>query len=416
MNARLLCLAFTFGLALPLSAAEKKPFPAAPAKAPTATVRGNFTANGKTVALTHAAAYEVDSPSEKGQMDIVVILSDRALRPADVLSTDALEAMMTAKKLNALRVVLNSDCHVRSAVPYAGAMKNFVYSAAMISWKPTAFDEKTVAGRFFTDGPQDLGGETWSYDLTFSAPIVLDPAARTVKPAPTEKPAIEAPPVAEKAMEKPAEADPKADLPPILANLKKTEGTAAPIPDATGLIVRQIIESNGEKSTTVIKASGSMVRTDNGPDSTSIVETNSWDTLNLIHSQKMAMRSAGAQLKTMIGQAMKGHVPPTPKATGKKETVAGAACDVYTFTDQHSTTTLWVSPNYPDLARFQPFIDAMKKGPGGGLTVDGIPGILVKSEVRTPDRTSTVTIESMKTAVIPGTEFREPRNYQLIGE
>ena len=58
----------------------------------------------------------------------------------------------------------------------------------------------------------------------------------------------------------------------------------------------------------------------------------------------------------------------------------------------------------------------MKKGPGGGLTVDGIPGILVKSEVRTPDRTSTVTIESMKTAVIPGTEFREPRNYQLIGE
>jgi len=37
-----------------------------------------------------------------------------------------------------------------------------------------------VAGRFWTEGTQSEFGQQWNYDVTFSAPIDLDPKAKTV--------------------------------------------------------------------------------------------------------------------------------------------------------------------------------------------------------------------------------------------
>lgn len=88
---------------------------------------------------------------------------------------------MSAKKLNALRVLLNADCKVMSAAPYNAAMRNYVSSAAFIQWKPRAYDDEKVAGLFWTDGEKELAGEKWSFDLTFTTPIILDPEAKTVE-------------------------------------------------------------------------------------------------------------------------------------------------------------------------------------------------------------------------------------------
>jgi hypothetical protein len=144
------------------------------------SVKGTLTANGTMTKLTHVAAYEIDSTTEKGYMDIRIVISDRELPREVALSDNKLEELMSAKKLAALRVLLNPDCKVVSAAPYSPAMRNFVSSGAFIQWKPSAYDEK-VAGRFWTDGEKELGGERWSFDITFSAPIVLDPQAKTVE-------------------------------------------------------------------------------------------------------------------------------------------------------------------------------------------------------------------------------------------
>lgn len=144
-------------------------------------VKGTLTANGVTTALTHVAAYEIQSTTEKAYMNIRVVISDREL-PRDVaLSDEELEKLMSAKKVAALRVLLNPDCKVLSAAPYSPAMRNHVSSGAFIQWKPSAYDEAKVAGRFWTDGEKELAGEKWSFDITFSAPIILDPNAKTVK-------------------------------------------------------------------------------------------------------------------------------------------------------------------------------------------------------------------------------------------
>ena len=143
-------------------------------------VKGSLTANGKPAALAHALAYEVDSTLEKGYMDVVVVLSDRALAPADARDPDRLEALARKGELAALVVRINPDAKVLSAAPLHSAFTTFVRSAAFVRWKPSAFDEKRVAGRFWTEGTQSEFGQKWSYDVTFSAPIALDPAATTV--------------------------------------------------------------------------------------------------------------------------------------------------------------------------------------------------------------------------------------------
>lgn len=142
--------------------------------------RGTLTANGKSAALAHAYAYEVDSELERGYLDVVVVLSDRALAAADARDGDRLEAMARRGELAALVVRLNPDARVLSAMPLSAAFTTIIRSAAFVRWEPSAFDEKRVAGRVHTGGAQDAFRQKWSYDVTFSAPIALDPAAKTV--------------------------------------------------------------------------------------------------------------------------------------------------------------------------------------------------------------------------------------------
>ncbi len=142
---------------------------------------GTLTANGQTSQLKYAVAYEADSVTEPGYMDVVVVISDRKLPEAVARNREQLEAMSREQGLAALRVSLNPDARVMSAEPLHPAFKTFVSSASWVKWKPSAFDEKKIAGRFYTEGTQNEFGQKWKYDVTFSAPILLDPEAKTKK-------------------------------------------------------------------------------------------------------------------------------------------------------------------------------------------------------------------------------------------
>ena len=99
------------------------------------------------------------------------------LRDAITARIDGLQMWAEAN-----RASLTRDGKVKSAAPYHPAFKSFIQSGAFVKWKPSTYDVQTIAGRVFTDGQQQFAGQRWSYDLTFSAPITLHPAARTVPP------------------------------------------------------------------------------------------------------------------------------------------------------------------------------------------------------------------------------------------
>ena len=143
-------------------------------------VKGTLTANGKSAELKYAIAQEVDSKTEKGYMDVIVVLSDRKLSASDARDTERLESMARKDGLVALVVKLNPDARVMSAEPLHPAVTAFISSGVFVRWKPSAYDEKRVAGRFWTEGVQKEFKQEWSYDVTFAAPIALDPAAKTV--------------------------------------------------------------------------------------------------------------------------------------------------------------------------------------------------------------------------------------------
>jgi hypothetical protein len=143
-------------------------------------VNGSLLVNGQSAALKFAVAQEVDSATEKGYMDVIVVLSDRKLGVADARNVERLETLTRRDGLVALVVRINPDAKIMSAEPLHPAFTTFVSSAAFIRWKPTAYDEKRVAGRFWTDGTQNEFRQQWNYDVTFSAPITLDPAAKTL--------------------------------------------------------------------------------------------------------------------------------------------------------------------------------------------------------------------------------------------
>lgn len=142
-------------------------------------VNGNFHANGKSAELRYVIAQEVDSRSEPGYMDVIVVLSDRKLDAAEARDLERLEEMTRKDGLVALAVRLDPDAKVLSAEPLHPSFTTYLSSAAFIHWQPTAYDEKRVAGRFWTDGKQDEFGQKWDYDLNFSATIALDPEATT---------------------------------------------------------------------------------------------------------------------------------------------------------------------------------------------------------------------------------------------
>lgn len=144
------------------------------------TAKGTLEANGKTAALTHAIAVEIDSVTEKGYLDVVVVVSDRPVSVADAKDASLLEAKVRRDGVAAVRVVVNPDAKIMSASPLHPAFTTFVSSALWVRFTPSAYDEKRVAGRFQTPGKQNEFKQQWSYDVTFNAPIVLDPAAKTV--------------------------------------------------------------------------------------------------------------------------------------------------------------------------------------------------------------------------------------------
>lgn len=159
-------LAFVAAFAIATSAAAQQ-------------AKGTLEANGKTATLTHAIAVEVDSATERGYLDVVVVVADRPVSAGDAKDAAALEARVRRDGLAAVRVVLNPDAKVMSAEPLHPAFTTFVSSALWARFVPSAYDEKRVAGRLHTPGPQDEFKQRWRYDVTFSAPIVLDPAATT---------------------------------------------------------------------------------------------------------------------------------------------------------------------------------------------------------------------------------------------
>ncbi len=192
-------------------------------------------------------------------------------------------------------------------------------------------------------------------------------------------------------------------------------------------VIESKIESPALNSATTTKVKGDKLRVDipSGPAGamTSIVDTKTGDAIQLVHSQKMAVKTGSAQLKAAMEAAkqkagIKDGAAAALKPTGQTEKVGDYDCDVYTWTDGTTTSKLWVAKNHPQAAALKAFEKQMKSGFFGGMQVgpdtSNLPGPTIKTETTTQGTTVTSTITSIKEQDIDAKEFDVPAGYQTM--
>jgi hypothetical protein len=180
-----------------------------------------------------------------------------------------------------------------------------------------------------------------------------------------------------------------------------------------------------------VKMKGTMMRTDVSPQVSTIVNSETGDTITLMHSQKMAMTIPGAMVKNLsskIAAALPGAnssaTPSTPQPTGNKQTIDGFETEEYTATMGDNTVSFWLAPNFPDkelmegqyakLSTQMPQLPQFSALKSSADSIKSI-GYPLRTVIVTPmTGTTTVTVEGISKDPLPDSEFQIPSDYRAM--
>ena len=126
---------------------------------------GNVKVNGKTSAMKYAYAYS-EPLDARGQVDIVIIVSDQVLPKAMLKNVDQLHELSDKGKFEGVRVVIHDDQRVMSAAPFSKALTGYVSTALYAEFLPKAFTPDGIDARIRTPKEAEMAGQKWSYDVT----------------------------------------------------------------------------------------------------------------------------------------------------------------------------------------------------------------------------------------------------------
>jgi hypothetical protein len=192
-------------------------------------------------------------------------------------------------------------------------------------------------------------------------------------------------------------------------------------------VIESKIESPQLNSSTTTKVKGDKLRVDiaDSPAGamSSIVDTKSGESIQLLHGQKMAMKTSGEALKQAMETAKakaggKDAATAEVKPTGQSEKVGDYDCDIYTWTDGANTSKLWVAKNHPQAAALKAFEKQMRSGFFGGANMGPdttkLPGPAIKTETTVQGAKIVSTITSIKEQDVDAKEFEVPAGYQSL--
>jgi hypothetical protein len=168
---------------------------------------------------------------------------------------------------------------------------------------------------------------------------------------------------------------------------------------------------NGEMTMSI---KGDLVRTDMGKDTSSILNTSTGETLTLMHTQKMSMKSTNPLIKA-AGTTPAAEAPKFT-ATGKTEKVGDHDCEIYTMESTGMKMTMWIAKDFPNWAEIKAGMATMAKMGGSGAATDALPGMSVKSVTEAAGMKTTMTLVSATTDTVDASVFKTPDGYQALGQ
>jgi hypothetical protein len=144
---------------------------------------GTLTVNGTRTSLKYAYASAQPGFFDKSKEDIHVLLSDVPLTDEQRADVFELIGLARAGKARVIEVVLDADAHPISGSFFTLPFEGMVSATGMHVFEQTAFENKRIAGRLYTDGARTFQDVTYEYTATFSAMIPRPPTLEEVAAA-----------------------------------------------------------------------------------------------------------------------------------------------------------------------------------------------------------------------------------------
>jgi len=162
----------------------------------------------------------------------------------------------------------------------------------------------------------------------------------------------------------------------------------------------------------------------NGPQGamSTIVDSTTGDSTQLMHAQKMAVTVPGAIVKQQI-EAMKAAAGASgeagaAKATGEKEKVGEWDCEIYTWSSGTTSAKLWVASNVPNGESLKGAMAKLKAGAFGATRLGPdeslLPGPVVRTETTAGGQVTKMTVNAVKEEKLDASTFEVPADYKTM--
>jgi Domain of unknown function (DUF4412) len=156
------------------------------------------------------------------------------------------------------------------------------------------------------------------------------------------------------------------------------------------------------KSRSIMSISGSMVRADNGTETSVIM-----DKVDL------------AQLKAMAGATPAAAAPgavTTITATGETRKIDGYACERYLSENSGTKVSLWIARDYPGYAKLKAELATMEKLNTSGIKQPEVPGLALRTEYTSNGLNFVTSVISLKEEKVDAGRFKVPADYKAPGQ
>jgi hypothetical protein len=193
------------------------------------------------------------------------------------------------------------------------------------------------------------------------------------------------------------------------------------------LTIVQQVGGAGPLAEVTMKIKGDKARIEASPEVTMIFDGKTGESISIMHSQKIAMRTSAAQAKAAAA-AITGKVA-APNAegagagkskvrsTGKKETIDGYEAEEYVTETPSYKASYWIAKNYPQGDEIVKQLQSMTPqafSTSALATPDfrDFPGLPIRTNVTMGDTKIVSTIKSVKTEPLPDSDFMVPAGYK----
>jgi len=191
------------------------------------------------------------------------------------------------------------------------------------------------------------------------------------------------------------------------------------------LTIVQQVEGAGPQAQMTMKLKGDKARVEAAPELTMIYDGKTGETLNIVHPQKLVMRTTAAQGKAAAAAMAAADGKPGPAVakpkitpTGKKETINGYEAEEYVTDAAKYKISYWVAKNYPQadaiLKQMQAMTPQAMSTAGAAVAPDfrDFPGLPIRTNIIAGETKIVSTITSVKLDPLPDSEFTVPAGYK----